>query len=266
MNQVDLSKYDREDKIITSFEMQEIVKNQKHLFKVKSKIPTLDKLIDGFVPGELIAVSGLTKNGKSLFSQTLTRNFHDQQVFSLWFSFELPPQQFLSCFDDLPLIYMPRILKAANLDWLENRIIESLQKYRTRIIFLDHLHYIVDMARTRNPSIEIGMVIRKLKLLAVRENLIIFLMCHTKKGNDGFGEIRDSSFVEQESDAAFMIKRFPDIGDNVACLQINQHRRTGVLQKKVWLEKQGHYLFETTDRNVDPDSNQHRPQRRYWDD
>jgi len=262
MEQVDLSQYEGEDKIITSYEMQEIVSNHKFLFKVRSKIPTLDKLIGGFVPGELIAVSGITKNGKSLFSQTLTKNFHDQQVFSLWFSFELPPQQFLSCFDDLPLIYMPKILKAANLDWLIERIMESLQKYRTRIIFLDHLHYIVDMARTRNPSIEIGTVIRKLKLLAVRENLIIFLMCHTKKGKEGFGEIRDSSFVEQESDAAFMIKRFPDIGDNVACLQVNQHRRTGVMQKKVWLAKVGNFLVETEER----EEPERKEVRKYWDD
>jgi predicted ATP-dependent serine protease len=261
MKQVDLKQYQGEDKIITSYEMQEIVKNQKHLFKVKSKIPALDRLIDGFVPGELIVISGLTKNGKSLFSQTLTKNFHDQQVFSLWFSFELPPQRFLSCFDDLPLIYMPKILKAANLDWLEQRILESLQKYRTRIVFADHVHYLLDLARTRNPSIDIGALVRRLKLLAIRENLIIFLMCHTNKSKEGFGEIRDSSFIEQESDAAFMIKRFPDIADNVACLQVNQHRRTGVMKKKVWLEKINGFLVET-EAKKEPETSEI---NRYWD-
>ncbi|MBN2282749.1 MAG: hypothetical protein JXO48_02555 [Deltaproteobacteria bacterium] len=266
----DLSNYDGEDKIVSSYEMQKILQNQRHSYKIMSHIPSLDRLIDGFVPGELIVISGPTKNGKSLFSQTLTKNFHDQHAISLWFSYELPPHQFLSCFPELPLIYMPKMLRSADYDWLEQRIMESFTKYRTRFIFLDHLHYLVDMARLRNPSIEIGSVIRRLKLLAVREELVIFLMCHTKKfnrdGND-FGEIRDSSFVEQESDCALMVRRFPDIDDNVACLMVNQHRRTGVLQKKVWLEKQGNYLVETTDRETDFGSKECRETgRRYWDD
>ncbi|MCX5852961.1 MAG: hypothetical protein NT072_13090 [Deltaproteobacteria bacterium] len=268
MKLINLSEYAGEDRVISSFEMKEHVeKNQKALFKVISKIPSLDHYCGGFMPGELCVISGPTKNGKSLFSQTLTKNFFDQNVLSLWFSFELPPRQFLSCFgDELPLLYVPKILKTADLDWLEARIIESKVKYHTRIVQIDHLHYVVDIARTKSPSLEIGSIVRRLKLLAVRENLIIFLLCHTKKmtgdGSD-FGEIRDSSFVEQESDAAFLIKRFPNIGDNVACLQINQHRRTGVMKKKVWLEKINGYLVETTSRDV---PGERKGRRDYYDD
>ena len=268
MQIIDLSKYDGEDKVISSHEMEENLADQDYIFTVKSRLPSLDKFIEGFVPGELIIVSGITKNGKTLLCQTLTKNFYDQHYLSLWFSFELPPKQFLRCFPELPLLYLPKILKSSNIKWLEDRILESYQKHHTRIVFIDHLHYVVDIARQRNPSLEIGTVVRRLKLLAVRENLIVFLLCHTQKPrkdapSDDFGDPRDSSFVEQESDCALMVKRFPQIEDNIACIRVNQHRRTGTMQQKVWVEKINGYLVETTEREMPEEK---KKVRKYWND
>lgn len=244
----DFRGYEGPDRIVSSFEMAEYVKrNETDYVTVKSKIPGLDAATAGFQTGELITISGPTKNGKTLFSQTLTRNFHEQQVFSLWFSFELPPRQFLNCFRDLPLIFMPKVLRSADLGWLEDRILESFQKYNTRVIFLDHLHYLFDLARTKSPSIEIGQVIRRLKMLAIRENLIIFLMCHTNKNgadNLSYQSIRDSSFVSQESDSVLMLKRTPEDGENAARLRVEFHRRTGTLERVVNLVKVNGYLEE----------------------
>ena len=266
MEVIDLSQYDGEDRVISSHEMDELLSDQEYLFKVKSRLPTLDKLIDGFVPGELVVVSGITKNGKTLLCQTLTKNFYDQHCLSLWFSFELPPKQFLQCFPEVPLLYLPKILKSSNLKWLEERILESYQKHHTRVVFIDHLHYVVDIARQRNPSLEIGTVVRRLKLLAVRESLIVFLLCHTNKPrkdmpDEDFGDPRDSSFVEQESDCALMVKRFPKIEDNIACIRVNQHRRTGTMQQKVWVEKIDGYLCETIAREM-PE----KKTKKYWND
>jgi len=246
----DFSKYDGPDRIISSYEMRDhLKKTEKDTITVFSKIPGLDKATGGFQTGELIALSGPTKNGKTLFSQTLTKNFHDQQVFSLWFSFELPPRQFLNCFKDLPLIFMPKILRSSNLAWLDDRILESFQKFNTRIVFVDHLHYCLDLARVKNPSIEIGQVIRHLKLLAVRESLIIFLMCHTNKSgaeNLSYQSLRDSSFISQESDSVLMIKRTPEDGENAARLRVEFHRRTGCLEKVIDLIKINGFLEERT--------------------
>lgn len=244
----DLRGYDGPDRVISSYEMtDDLKKNETACIIVKSKIPGLDAATGGFQTGELITISGPTKNGKTLFSQTLTKNFHEQQVFSLWFSFELPPRQFLNCFRDLPLIFMPKILRSADMDWLEDRILEGFQKYNTRVIFLDHLHYLFDMARSRNPSIEIGQVIRRLKLLAARENLIVFLMCHTNKNgteNLSYQSLRDSSFVSQESDSVLMVKRTPEDGENTARLRVEFHRRTGTMERVVPLVKVNGYLEE----------------------
>lgn len=243
-----LAVYEGEDMIVSSHELDlDFRQRSVPYYGVKSKFPTLDKLIDGFRGGELITISGPTKNGKTLLAQSLTVNFIKQQESPLWFSFEVPPRQFLSQFPELPLFYLPRKLKPHILPWLMSRIAEGWVKYHTRIIFIDHLHYLFDMARLRSPSLEIGTIIRKLKSLAVKHEFIIFLLCHTTKGKQDiltYEAIRDSSFVSQESDSVLLIKRDLKRGENSAVLQVEFHRRTGVLEQKIYLEKVDGYLQE----------------------
>src|SRR3972149_1454105 len=244
-----LIEYAREYKVISSQEMMARFKDKpESLINVKSFIPTLDNAIDGFREGELIVISGPTKQGKTLLGQSLTTAFIKQQYCPLWFSFEVPLRQFLNQFHTLPLIYLPEKLKPHAIPWFEERVYESFEKYHTRIIFCDHLHYLVDLARVRSPSIEIGQIIRNLKTLAVEGEFIIFLLCHTTKGssedNLSFESIRDSSFISQESDSVFMIKRTPEDGETTARLRIEFHRRTGVMEKIVKLIKVNGYLYE----------------------
>ena len=244
-----LAEYDGQDKVISSHEMLlRLQEKPESLINVKSFIPSLDSAMDGFRDGELISISGPTKQGKTLLGQSLTAAFVRQQYYPLWFSFEVPAHRFLNQFPEVPLIYMPQKLKPHALDWLEERVQESFEKFHTRIIFVDHLHYLVDLARIRNPSIEIGQIVRRLKSLAVTGEYVIFLLCHTKMGaseaNLSYESIRDSSFISQESDSVLMIKRTPQDGENTARLRVEFHRRTGVIEKIVKLIKVNGYLGE----------------------
>jgi hypothetical protein len=247
---ISLAEYDGLDQVISSYEMQIKFKEKpEFLVAVKSFIPSVDKYTEGFRDGELIVISGPTKGGKTLLAQSLTVGFAKQQYTPLWFSFEVSTRQFLNQFrEPLPLIYMPQKLRAHALTWFKDRCEESFLKYHTRIIFIDHLHYLIDLAKLRNPSIEIGQIIRQLKILAVEKGYIIFLLCHTTKGgndpNLSYESIRDSSFVSQESDCVMMIKRTPADGETAAKLRIEFHRRTGVLEKVVKLFKHDGYLVE----------------------
>jgi replicative DNA helicase len=239
--------------IISSIEMKvELDQRKEPDQKLLSNLPSLDKAIDGFVLGELIVISGPTKNGKTLFGQSLTNEFTKQNMFPLWFSFEVQPKYFLAGFPDLPLFYMPRKLKMSAFDWVISKMIEAFKQYHTRVVFIDHLHYLLDIARVRNPSIEIGTIIRRLKLIAVEYGFIIFLICHTRKGasdNQKLSHelIRDSSFVSQESDCVLMIARnLKNPENNGAWLSVEFHRRTGALRTVVELIKIGGYLKEVS--------------------
>lgn len=247
-NTKNLAEYDGADRVISAHEMAlTFAEKDQFTVNLKSGIPSLDYYCEGFRDGELITISGKTKQGKTLLAQSLTQNFVEHHHPPLWFSFEVPPRQFLNQFERLPFIYMPSKLKAHAMDWIEERIQESFAKYNTRVVFIDHLHYLFDIQKSRNPSLDIGAIIRRLKGIAVNNEFVIFLLCHTSKAkdeNESYESIRDSSFVAQESDCVIMVKRTPEEGDNYARARVEFHRRTGVMEKVIFLQKVGNYLVE----------------------
>lgn len=263
-----LQDYNGPDQVISSTEMHLKLGEQKDgLFNVHCGIPGLDDAMDGFQDGELIVISGETKNGKTLLSQSMTVGFAKQQHFPLWFSFEVPARQFLSQFPMLPMIYMPEKLKSHAMNWFYDRCDEAFMKYGTRIIFIDHLHYLVDMAQSTNASIQIGNIIRNLKLFAVDRHYVIFLLCHTTKlaqGQDlSYHCIRDSSIISQESDSVIMVKRTPENGETTARARVEFHRRTGVMQRIVGLMKINGLLKECViEEKEETNSTQYRGYRR----
>ncbi len=240
-----LVEYDGEDRVVSFAEKIKELSEQPKGFTLHCGLFQLDELINGFVEGELILVSGRPKGGKTTFLQTLTSHFADIEERVCWFSYEVPPRQFLESFPELPEGYMPRRMELSNIWWLEKRVYESKLKYGTRVVMVDHLHYLVDMSKLRNASIEIGNIYRRLKLLAIKYKIIIFLVSHLRKVESGVEpqaeDIRDSNFALGEPDTVLMLWRVADNSSkgrfNQAYLKIEMTRRTGILQKKIKLQK-----------------------------
>jgi replicative DNA helicase len=242
-------RYCEDDKVISSFELQaKLLKEKKtpHI-NIKSLIPGIDYACEGFQDGELIVISGPTKNGKTLLAQTLTVNFTKQKEFSGWFTYEVPPRQFLGQFQELPLFYLPQKNKAQDFNWFMERCLESHFKYHTRVFFIDHLHYLIDMARIKNTSLDIGTIVRRIKRFAVDNDFVIFLLAHIGKNETeelSYRDLRDSSFIAQESDTVIMIKRTPKESQTSARARVEFHRRTGKIEWIVYLDKQNGVLKE----------------------
>ena len=195
---------------------------------------------------ELTAYAEIS-GGKTLLGQTLTVNFEKQDIRSLWFSYELTPRQFLLRFDEIPFFLIPKSLKAYALDWMQERIVEAIAKHGIRVIFIDHLHFLFDIARSKNTSLEIGQIMRWLKTIAIELNVIIFLLCHFQKiradDEPDHSNIRDSSFVSQESDTGLILWRKKD-HENQAWLKVCYSRRTGTLERKIRIAKVDNLLRE----------------------
>ena len=165
---------------------------------------------------------------------------------SLWFSYEVPERQLIAKFgDSLPDGYLPKVLLDRNLSWVERKIVEAIVKFQTRVVFIDHLHYLIPMKEMRQPSLEIGQVVRNLKIICKKYNIVIFLICHlTKTKFDEaitLDDIRDSSFIAQEADFVITLQRslaeqsrkqMREEGIvflNNATLSVAKNRRTGRL-------------------------------------
>lgn len=243
------SQYSGEDQVVTSYELRDKLLSEKKTphVSIKSGIPGIDYACDGFRDGELIVISGPTKMGKTLLAQSFTFNFSKQKEYPGWFSYEVPARQFLDQFSSLPLFYLPQKNKAQDFNWLQERCLEAYFKYNTRVFFIDHLHYLIDMARIKNPSLDIGTIVRRIKRFAVDNDFVIFLLAHIGKNESedlSYRDLRDSSFISQESDCVIMIKRTPKEGQNTARARVEFHRRTGVMERIVNLEKKNGYLCE----------------------
>ncbi|MGQ9570174.1 MAG: DnaB-like helicase C-terminal domain-containing protein [Thermodesulfovibrionales bacterium] len=243
-----LYEYDGEDKIVTSHQLQGKLKGLLAVENIMSGIPSLDRYLSGFETGEMTVVSGLTKQGKTLFCQTLTKNFAEQDIGCLWFTYELHPLQFFQRFgDSVPLFFIPQRLTNSSLNWIQMRVYEAKLKYDIRVVFIDHLHYLVDLDRSRNISLEIGYVMRTLKTIALERNICLFIVSHTQKLKPetelDISHLRDSAFTAAEADNVLMLWRSVK-HEGQSILKIAANRRFGVMGKKIKLQKLGDYLVE----------------------
>jgi replicative DNA helicase len=195
-------------------------------------------------------ISGLTGQGKTAFAVSLTKNFIEMNLPCLWFSFEISSQELFERFGkEVPVFYLPRLLSSKSALWIEKKIHEAVTKYGTKIIFIDHLHYLADDASVRNKNLPeiLGALCRSFKMMARKERVVIFLLCHMRKVGAGkerpsIEDLKDSSGIAQESDSVMIVHRrgkkrarrgeipdeFAELSTDVN-IWIDKNRRTGKL-------------------------------------
>lgn len=259
----ELLNYEGPDRVISSPDYWELIKNRKPLVRHQTGIVGLDQAIDGFEPGELIVISGPTAMGKTTLCDTIIRNLATESKFALFFTFEVTPEKIVQEHKDpANLLYLPMEHKSMDLRWLKERCWEAALKYpQLSAIFIDHLHYVVDMGSNRNMSLEIGQTMRFLKRdIALALRLPVFLVCHAAKipldEEPSIQHLRDSSFVAQEADTVLVVfrRRDKDLGgkpletldQGLATIKIEKARRKGTMGRKINVCKMGLKLIEST--------------------
>jgi len=204
----------------------------------------------------------VTHNTTMLMS--ITQNLTEK---SAWFTLEVTPQQFIRKMKArgvLPEFYVPNENTESHIKWLEERIIESVVKYNTRIIFIDHIHMIMSLAKyQQNISLEIGDLVQRIKQLAIKYGLVIFLIAHCLDNKTAptaeirKEDIRDSGMIIRIADTILGVwrirndddvdvKRRPndlDENDNKAKVRVLKNRKTGKLGA-IALYHYDHYLTE----------------------
>lgn len=269
MDVKDLSKYDGPDRVISSVSFVEMLKDRPKTPKHKTGISALDAAIDGFEPGELIVISGPTAMGKTTLCDTIVQNLNASHKRSLFFTFENTPAKMVETHaDPETCLYLPLEHKSKDLAWLRDRCEEAIAKFQVSAIFIDHLHYVIDMAMRGNVSLEIGSTMRFLKReIALDLNIPVFIVCHSTKMNfdvePGMQHLRDSSFVAQEADTVLIVfRRFdldfdgmklPTMLQGLSTIKIDKARRTGTMGLKVKVKKDGHRIIESLDEPEEKD-------------
>jgi replicative DNA helicase len=259
--------YDGEGKVISSWELAEQMKNEPPEPKIMSGYTGLDKILGGFRERQLIVISAKTKSGKTSFCIDLTLKMKEQNP--LWFPFEEGARELIQKFIDReeqpPLFYTPEQTVSNTLNWIEMKIIESIAKFNTKIVFLDQLDFIVPFKTERN-DLEIGKTMRDLKGLAKKWNVTIFLICHLSQGamdkQPDLQDLRGSASIAQEADTVILLWRQMEHGENGEViisnkvnLSVQANRRTGKTGNVKLVYDNGKFLEEDW-RQTEPVKNE----------
>lgn len=245
--------YKGEDRVVTTEEILEEIKSEPEEIKYFTGWDDLDNILKGFRPNQVVSIAALTKSGKTSFSIDLTSRFEEHRP--LWFAFEETPmelvQKFLDRDEKPPVFVTPRRNRFYDLQWLENKIVEGIVKYNCKMVFIDHIDFLVPFVGDRH-DLKIAEVMRRLKAIAKTWGLVVFLMVHLKQADidkhPTLKDIRGSASIAQESDTVLLFWRQAkrrkgevEITDNVN-ISVQANRRTGKTGNVRMKYENGHFI------------------------
>jgi replicative DNA helicase len=252
-----LALYQGEGKVISSHELAEQMKNEPPEQKIMSGIGGLDTILGGFRKRQLVVIAAPTKSGKTSFCIDLTLRLKEENP--LWFPFEEGARELIQKFIDRneepPLFYTPEATVTNTMMWIEMKIIESIAKFNSNIVFLDHLDFIVPFVADRH-DLMIGKTMRDLKGLAKKWDVTIFLIVHLKKTKmeeqPDLEDLRGSASIAQEADTVMLLWRQTERGDtgevvitDKVNLSVQANRRTGKTGNVKLIYSEGKFLEES---------------------
>lgn len=178
-----IKNYKGADQAVSFKSIYEKIKQLPPQVFVKTGFLKLDeKLGGGLYEGELVLVSGTSGHGKTSFCFDMTRNMEKQNCF--WLPFEESAEEFarktLYWKKDPIHFYTPEIIgDRDDFPWIEDRVLEAVLKYNSKVIFIDNLQFLTmgeasDWAKT-------AFLAKNLKKLAQKTKTVIILIVHINK-------------------------------------------------------------------------------------
>jgi predicted ATP-dependent serine protease len=179
-----------------------------------------DKDNGGVRNGDLVVITGISGMGKTTFMQNIALNLNKINIPSVFFSYEVLIDHLyakfkLMGFNDDNVIYAPKKIITGNLNWIKEKVQEAKEKYYAKAIFIDHIDFLSPANKTNSDQLRMMLrnITQELKTIALEEEIIIFLVAHTKKVEGREVEMQDvaeSSGIYQLADYVFSVARGVD--------------------------------------------------------
>jgi replicative DNA helicase len=178
------------------------------LFKV-------DKMTQGFVPGELMILSGQTSHGKTQLSNNIMKKAVDLGKKVVFVTMEMTKKEIGERFNLLTNdknIGKGKILinRHADLKYTDvTQMIKRAKEWGADMVVIDHLHYF--SRSVDNATAEVSKIVKEFKGAAVQYELPIILICHVRKmapkKHPTLEDLRDSSLIAQDADLVLIVWR-----------------------------------------------------------
>ena len=255
-----LENYQGEDRIVSWEDIAKEMASRPPKEKMKTGWTNLDHEIGGgFETSQLISISASTKSGKTSLCVDLTRRLKDYKP--LWFALEESAEELIqkqiNFNQPIPESYSPAILDNVSLEWIEDRILEGYIKYGTRVVIIDHLHFLANFVDSRERfDLQLTRIVSELKKMAKKLDVCIILVAHLKKVDlekpPTVNDIKETSAVAQWSDKVLLIWREVEriagklTFTGLVNIQIGADRQTGSGANIPFLFEKGQFIEATS--------------------
>jgi replicative DNA helicase len=237
--------YEGEYRLIWSDDLLREIQERPKKPMYETGIPSLDEIIGGFREQQLITIGAHSKHGKTTFGVWLLEKM--TQLNPVMIPLEQSNEEIVEQRNEngytIPRFLSPsRLASQVTVDWIEERIIEGIAKHNTKFVLIDHLGYIDNFGpdgkyKRENLAYRIGEVMRGLKGIAKRWNVVIVLLVHISQKEESkpptLEDIKNSSDILQESDMVIMLWRKNEqhkkvrVYENKTLVSVLANRRNG---------------------------------------
>lgn len=174
----------------------------------------------GVRDGDVVIITGISGHGKTTFLENIILNLNKINIPSAFFSYEVLIDHIYAKFkvmglNDDNVVCAPKKIITGNLNWIKEKIKEAKEKFFVKVIFIDHIDFLSPSNRSSSDQLRMTLrnITQELKSIALSEEVIIFLVAHTKKVEGREVEMQDvseSSGIYQLADYVFSIARATD--------------------------------------------------------
>lgn len=238
--------------LVNSFEYAEEaldrMRNWGKMVGLSSGYIDIDRMTLGFAPGELTIVAGETSQGKTLLCCNIAANMIREKHKVVFVTLEMTKSELLSRFwkilgfktDDAGVNQMfdasqyLLFQKIERMDWKSiPYLIQRAKEAGAECVFIDHLHYFArEMHDVAN---ELGIITQEFKQAAIKFNLPIVLVSHTRKVERGksradLNDLRGSSYIAQDADIVLMVRQDKELTEPHIYVALDKNRNRADLK------------------------------------
>jgi len=238
--------------------------------KIESGFKHIDDCIaGGFREGDFNVISGIPGEGKTTFCRMLTMNFHEKNIPSLWFSYEMTLRELWDSFENMGASkemvgFAPQELND-DLEWVFRHIDKAIRERQVKAIFIDTLGDIVKSVKSQqemnNYANYLSQICKDLRRYAIKNNIMIFVIAHavkntrSKSNETDNADIANSNGIPAAATNIFHVWREETETESSTIVKVGKSRRDGT--KKNWRVKfqykDGVLIEKTSASDVDKD-------------
>lgn len=239
------SAYNGEYKLIWSDDLQKELASRPQKAMHKTGVLPIDDLLGGLREQMMIGLGAHSGHGKTAMGLYLLKKYEylNPILIPIEQSSEELIEQRSANGQFVPLFLSPEKHSArVRPDWIEERIVEGIAKYNSKMIVIDHLGYVdpdEKYDRDQEP-LRIERKLQDIKNLAKRWNVIIVVLIHITQLDESTPpsllNLKGSSAIRQECDKVILLWRRNELKGKV---RIYKNEVLFSLQKNRWSGKNG---------------------------